>query len=61
MSTLSPPETVTTTAEEDREAVVQWLAELGMTLGELRAEAEEGVFSSEAAANAWFFIEGLVV
>ena len=53
-------DTVTTLDKDDaRAAAEKWLEELGMTLEELRAEAEEGEFRSEEASLAWFTISGL--
>lgn len=46
--------------DETAREVRALLAELGMTLEELRAEAADGHFRSEDAALAWFAISGVV-
>lgn len=58
MSSVAPMKVVT--GEETRRDVEALLAELGMTLDELREEARRGAFRSEDAALAWFAISSLV-
>lgn len=48
------------TEEQNDAAVRELLDELGMTLEELRAEADAHRFRSEEAALAWFAISSVV-